>query len=105
MLRIDCLLVNTEVANTVRQIIGYLGHKGIAEDRDVSFRSMYNELRKNGVEIDLETAAHIYANELPLHDARFTSAEDLQYETGRWFDNIVRGITLQKPKKGEKEIG
>lgn len=105
MLRIDCLLVNTEVGNTVRQIIGYLGHKGIAEDKDVSFRSMYNELRKNHVEIDLETAAHIYANELPIHDSRFTSAEDLKYDTGRWFDDTVRNITLQEPKKGEQEIG
>lgn len=105
MLRLDCLLVNTEVANTVKQIIGYLGHKGIAEGKDVSFRKMYKELRKNGVEVDLETAAHIYANELPLNDARFTSENDLKYDTGQWFDDIVRNITLQKPKTGEQEIG
>lgn len=105
MLKIDCLLVNTEVAQTVRKIIGYLGHKGIAEGKDVSFRNMYNELRKNGVEIDLETAAHIYADELPIRDARFTSMEDLKYDSGRWFDDIVRGITLQKPRRGEKQIG
>lgn len=105
MLRIDCLLKNTEVADTVRKIIGFLGHKGIADGKDVSFREMYKTLRKSGVEVDLETAAHIYANELDLNDSRFTSQEDLKFDTGRWFDNIVRAITLQKPKKGEVEIG
>lgn len=105
MLKLDCLLINTEVAETVKKIIGYLGHKGLADGDDVSFRSMYNELRKNGVEIDLESAAHIYENTLPLEDSRFTPSEDLHYDTGRWFDDIVRAITLQKPKKGEKQIG
>jgi hypothetical protein len=105
MLRIDCLLINTEVKETVKQLIGYLGHKGLAEGTDVSFRSMYNELRKNGVEIDLESAAKIYSEALPLEDSRFTSHEDLVYDTGRWFDDVVRNITLQKPKTGEKEIG
>lgn len=105
MLRIDCLLINADVANTVRQIVGYLGHKAIAENTDPSFGHIYNELRKNGVEVDAETAAHIYANELPLEDSRFTPEEDLKYRTGSWFDQVVRAITLQKPKIGEREIG
>jgi len=105
MLRIDCLLLNTEVADTVRKIVGYLGHKGISEGKDVSFRSMYKELRKNGVEVDLETAAKIYSDELPLHDQRFTSEADLKYDTGHWFDDVVRALVLRKPKTGEKEIG
>lgn len=105
MLRIDCLIKNTELAHTVKQIIGHLGYKAISEDKNAPFREMYNTLIKNGVEIDLESAAHIYANELPLHDPRFTPAEDLRFETGRWFDEVTRAITLQKPKIGEKKIG
>lgn len=105
MLKIDCLLLNTEVANTVRQIVGYLGHQWLAEGKDVSFKNMFNYLRDNGVEVDHETAAKIYADELPLNDARFTSQQDLHQITGAWFDKIVRAITLQKPKRGEQEIG
>lgn len=105
MLKIDCLLKNTEVAETVRDIIGYLGHKWVAEGKDASFDSIYRYLRDQGVEVDKETAAKIYSNELNLSDARYTSEKDLLSQTGAWREKIARALILQKSNKKMLEIG
>lgn len=105
MLRIDCLLKDTEILEDLRTAVQYLGSLKARKGEDASFRTIYNELRKAGVEVDAETTAKVYETHLTStgHEA-FTKSEDLQYETGTWFDRVIRNLTLQKPKEGEKEI-
>lgn len=105
MLNIDCLFKNTALIDEIKKAVRYIAEEKASSDKDASFISVYNDMRKAGIEIDLSSAAHLYANELPLHDARFTSLKDLQELSGKSFESTARNLILQKPKDTEQEIG
>lgn len=105
MLKIDCLFKNTALINDIKKALRYIAEDRASKDRDASFEAVYNDMRKSGIEIDLSSAAHIYANELPLYDARFTPLADLEKASGKSFESTARNLVLQKPKDTEFEIG
>lgn len=105
MLGIDCLLRKTHIHDMLKQAVRYIGEERAASGKDASLESVYNDIRKAGIEVDITSVGDIYANELPIDDARFSSMEDIEARTGRAFDSTVRNMILQKPKEGVEEIG
>ena len=105
MLKIDCLFKNTALINDIKKALRYIAENRASQDKDASFEAVYNDMRKAGIEIDLSSAAHIYANEMPLYDARFTPLADLEKASGKSFESTARNLVLQKSKDAEYEIG
>lgn len=104
MLRIDCLLKDTDIAEDVKTYMQYLGASKAEKGMDASLPAIYNELRKNGIEVDLSSASKIYADVLSIQNhPSFTQRQDVEKISGQYFDNIARNLLLQE-KTGEKQI-
>lgn len=105
MLKIDCLLKDTALVEDIKKAVKYLAYDRASRGANAGFSHVYNDLRKAGIEVDLTTAAHVYANELPIHEDRFTSMANLHKMSGRAQAETIRNIVLQKPDIKEEEIG
>lgn len=105
MLKIDCLYKNTAIVEKIKQYIGSVAKGEALEGRNASFEAIYRKIRKDGIEVDMETAGHIYQNELPVdNDNRFSTRAEIEDVTRNWFKETARNLLVHKPKKGEKEI-
>ena len=106
MLNIDCLLKNTEYIDGVKKYVKYLGNLHAENGENASFSHIYNKLRKDGLEVDIDTAAHIYLDQLPTEtDDNFTKREKVEEIAGREFNETTKNLILSDPKTGEKTIG
>lgn len=102
---IDCLLKNTEIVDAVKAAVEYIGVKRASEEKPASLESIYEELRKAGVEIDLGSVAHIYQDVLSSKDhPSFNTRAEVNEISGRYFDDLSRGLILREDKKGEQQI-
>lgn len=105
MTSIDCLLKNTEVVEAVKTAMEYIGVHKASEGKDASLATIYGELRKNGVEIDLNSAAHIYKDVLTSKDhPAFSTREEADEIAGKYFDDLTRNLILREDKTGEQQI-
>ena len=105
MTSIDCLLKNTEIIDAIKPVVEYLGTKRASEDKPASLETIYEELRKAGVEIDLGSAAHIYQDVLSSKDhPSFNTREEVNEKAGKYFDDLQRGLILRQDKTGEQQI-
>lgn len=102
---INCLFRNTALKIQLQKLVEHMGYDRAANGKDASVHSIYNELRKAGVEVDLRTVGQLYADTLPLHDASFTPLHEIDNITGHSFKVRVRNLMLMKPKEGENQIG
>ncbi len=104
MLNIDCLLKYTDIVDGVKTYMEYAGASRAELGQEASLRTLYNEMRKAGVEIDLGSAAAIYEEALTSQGhPLFNTREQLQKESGRYFEDVVRDLMLAE-KDGEKQI-
>lgn len=105
MLKIDCLLKNTEIVDAVKAAVGYIGAHRVNEGKEASIETVFNTLRENGIEIDLGSTAHIYADTLSSQNhPYFNTREEVNQVAGRYFDDLSRALVLREDKTGEKKI-
>ncbi len=105
MLKIDCLLTHTEIVDAVKAAVEYIGTHRASEGKEASIETVFNTLRENGIEIDLGSTAHIYADVLSSKDhPYFNTKEEVNQVAGRYFDDISRALVLREDKTGEQKI-
>lgn len=105
MININCLLKNTDLLKNVHSLVEYMGYERMAKGKDASLESIYTDLKKAGVEVDIRTVGEIYKDALSHQDERFTQRSEVDKITGREKESTIRNLMLQKPKEGEQTIG
>jgi hypothetical protein len=60
MINLSCLVQDTKLKDDVLQFIETVALKGIAKGTNVSFASVYKDMRENGMEIDYQSAGELY---------------------------------------------
>jgi len=109
MLAIDCLLKNTEYIDGVKKYMKYVAAELHGEGIPPSFKDVRERLKKDGVEIDVESAGFAYMEELSSMPGA-DSVEDVLVEAGYEFDKTVRSyllddLTETDAEGKEKQIG
>lgn len=109
MLGIDCLLKNTEYIDGVKKYMKYIAAEMHGEGIPPSFKDVRERLKKDGVEIDVESAGFAYMEELSSMPGA-DSVEDVLIEAGYEFDQTVRSyllsdLTETNAEGEEKQIG
>lgn len=106
MLKIDCLVKNTDFIDGVKKYVKYIGNEHAEDGKDASFEGVYNRLKKEKLEVDIETAGVLYMSEFSdRNDETFTSRDEVEKIAGREFDETTKNLLLGKPKEGEQIIG
>lgn len=106
MLSIDCLLKNTEYYDGIKQAMEFIAWDRIDRNRTASFDDVYNELRKAGGEVDIETAGHLYNDIFPnAVDERFSHPDDVAASANADFNANVDNLLRTSTATGEKQIG
>lgn len=81
MLGINCLLKNADILPKLAQIVEYTANGLIEEggeaDPSAPVQSVYNSLRKAGLEVDFQTVANLYRDTLDLENPAFTSSDEI----------------------------
>ena len=73
MLDIGCLVKNTTLRNDLNDLVEYIAYERVAKNMDAGLQSIYNDIRSNGIEVDLQTVGFIYNDVLPKSYAQFDS--------------------------------
>jgi len=109
MLAIDCLLKNTEYIDGVKKYMKYAAAEMHGEGIPPSFKDIYERLRKDGLEIDVESAGFAYIEELsktPGADEIQDVLEEAGYEFGKTVRSYLLDDIVETDAEGkEKQIG
>ena len=89
MLGINCLFKNPnsrDIVKDLKNLMEYQAHTMILNRNTPSFAAVFNAMRQQGIEIDVQTATYIYEDAFgPLHSNYFTTSSQLQE---------IRGTTI-----------
>ncbi len=108
MLKIDCLLLNTDYHEGVRKYMKYVAADMMEAGSTPDVESMYKRLRKEGLEVDIESMGIMYMDEFSTREG-FTPMDEVEVVIAREFDETARNLLLDdinedsSPK--EKQIG
>ncbi len=106
MLGISCLVKNTSLRHDLNDLIEYIAYNRVSKDLDAGLASVYNDIRKAGVEVDLQTVGHIYNDVLPKIFSQFDSDEDVNKRVLKNYnDAIRRAALLEDPEPVTGQIG
>lgn len=106
MLDISCLVKNTTLRNDLNDLVEYIAYERVAKNMDAGLQSIYNDIRSNGIEVDLQTIGFIYNDVLPKSFAQFDSDHDVnEYALKSFEDAINRAARLEAPEQEERQIG
>lgn len=106
MLDISCLIKNTTLRNDLNDLIEFIAYSRVAKNLDAGIQSIYNDIRSNGIEVDLQTVGFIYNDVLPKSYAQFDSDHDVnEYALKSYQDAINRAARLEAPEQQERQIG
>lgn len=105
MLKVSCLVFNTELAESLKDLVQYIGYTKISNGKDAGIGSIYNDIRKAGIEVDLETIGHIYNNSLPKDVKQVMSDEDVYTFVRKNYTDAIQRAAKLEDKEGEKQIG
>jgi hypothetical protein len=103
-MRVSCLMKDTALKEALFDAIYYNGIVRAASGKSVSLSAIYNDLRKVGVEVDLETVGYIYNEVMPRDDARFDSETEIADYTTKTFRDQVNKMAAMEAIVGEKQI-
>lgn len=106
-MRIDCLLTNTKYLKSLGDVIEIMGLEMAEKGMPATLDDIYTQLRDvHNLEVDIETAATLYADRLPIQsDASFDSLDKLEERSGRIFRDNAEYLIKRPDKKGEQQIG
>lgn len=106
MLDISCLVKNTTLRNDLNDLVEFIAYSRVAKNLDAGLQSIYNDIRSNGIEVDLQTVGFIYNDVLPKSYAQFDSDHDVnEYALKSFNDAINRAARLEAPEQTERQIG
>jgi SOS response regulatory protein OraA/RecX len=106
MLGVSCLVKNTQLRDDLKDLVEYIGYNQIATGKEASVASVYNIIRKAGIEVDLQTVGHIYNEALPKSYSQFMSDTEVNDFVGKSYkDAIQRAAFLEQAEAKEKQIG
>lgn len=106
MLGVSCLIKNTQLRDDLKDLVEYIGYNQISTGKDASLASVYNIIRKAGIEVDLQTVGHIYNEALPKEYSQFMSDQQVWDYTAKSFNDAVkRAALLEEKESKEQQIG
>lgn len=106
MLGINCLVKNTTLRHDLNDLVEYLAYSRISSKQDASIQQIYNDIRKSGIEVDLQTVGHIYNDVLPKSYEQFSSDQDVNDYVLKDYNDAIRRAALLEPEQPvEKQIG
>lgn len=103
MLKLNCLITNTVAVQHIRSAIEMIVGNKVETSGMATFPSVFNDLRKLGLEIDAESAGSMY-NSLygNYNDESLSSIEEVNEYAGKDFENRLSGIVTDI--KGETDL-
>ena len=105
MLKASCLLYNTELAESLKDLVQYIGYTKISKGQDAGIAGIYNDIRKAGIEVDLQTVGYIYNNSLPKDVKQVMSDEDVNDFVLKNYTDAIQRASLLEDKEGVETIG
>jgi hypothetical protein len=106
MVSVNCLIKNTQLQQDLKDIVEYIAYDRIGRGKDASVASVYNTVRKAGIEVDLQSVGHIYNDVLDKKYQQIMSDQEVNdYMLKSFNDAINRAAKLQQPKAKEQQIG
>lgn len=105
MLKISCLVKNTQLVEDLKTLVEFLGFQKAADSGQASLMSVYSDVRKLGIEIDLKSVGTIYADVLPLDEEGFNTLDEIEDMTGSNFNGLLNALVNQLPRQGAETIG
>ena len=106
MLDIGCLIKNTTLRHDLNDLVEFIAYERVSKNQDAGLQSIYNDIRINGIEVDLGTIGYIYNDVLPKSFAQFNSDHDVnEYVLKSYNDAINRAARLEAPEQVERQIG
>ena len=106
MLGISCLVKNTSLREDLNDLIEYTAYTRVSKGLSAGIADIYNDIRKAGIEVDLQTAAHIYNDVLPKNIDQFDSDNDVnEFALKNYTDAIERAAALTPPNPEQGQIG
>jgi hypothetical protein len=104
-LGIGCLVKNTKLQQDLTDLLEYITYSRVANNLDAGIGSIYNDIRKSGIEVDLQTVAHLYNNTLPKSYSQFTSDVEVNDFALKNYTAAVKRAALLEPEETTKQIG
>lgn len=99
-LRLNCLVRNSPLIGHLTLQLRLTAARLLSTGKDPKFKAVYNQLRKDGIEIDIQTAGLLYAQAFDLHNPSYSNQAQLDAVTGKTYDRIVKAThTLLKTKE------
>lgn len=107
-----CLLKDTQLKEALFDVIELNAYDRLKSGKGASLESIYGDLRKAGVEVDLPTVGEIYRAVLPRDDAAFTSDTDIDDFVLRTWNNAINNLIPAEESEsdeltrgGQEQIG
>lgn len=83
-----------DIVRDIQSLLEFEAHTMILNGGNPSFANVYNSLRKQGIEVDIQTATYVYENAFaPLNSGYFTSPQQLEEYRGATFKKIFEKQT------------
>lgn len=106
MLNVSCLIKNTSLQQDIHDLVEYLGYNLVSEGKDASLGTIFNIIRKSGIEVDLQTVGHIYNEVLPKDFRQFMSDSEVNdFVLKTYSDAVKRAALLEQPDTKNEQIG
>jgi hypothetical protein len=106
MTGVTCLAKNTQLQQDLKDIVEYIAYDRIGRGKDASLASVYNTIRKSGIEIDLQSVGYIYNETLDKSYQQIMSDQQVNdYMLKSFNDAIQRAALLEQRESKEKQIG
>jgi hypothetical protein len=106
MIGVTCLAKNTQLQQDLKDIVEYVAYDRIGRGKDASLSSVYNTIRKSGIEIDLQSVGHIYNETLDKNYQQIMSDQEVNdYMLKSFNDAIQRAALLEQRESKEQQIG
>jgi len=106
MTGVNCLVKNTQLQQDLKDIVEYIAYDSIGRGKDATVASVYNTIRKSGIEIDLQSVGYIYNEVLDKNYQQIMSDQEVNDYTLKSFnDAIQRAALLEQRESKEKQIG
>lgn len=100
-----CLLFDTPLKEALFDVIELTAYERLKNGQSASLGSIYQTIRKAGVEVDLPTVGQIYNEVLPRDDANFSSEIEIEDYVGATWNNELNRLVEMQDLVGEQQIG
>lgn len=99
-----CLLKDTQLKEALFDVIEFTAYDRLKGGKGASLESIYSDLRKAGVEVDLPTVGEIYRSVLPRDDASFTSDTDIDDFVLRTWNNAINNLIPAEESESDEIV-